>query len=176
MTSLGPLGVGDPAALSIALASEHASPLAALGGVDAGGRNVHAARRAGALAGRGHSATVCARRDARDLPDRVPLRAGVEVHHVPAGPPERLPEDELLPHMLAFGRHLAGEWQTRPPGLAHSHFRMSGLASLHATRRARGEGGRRRVLSRYGWPRVAAATESVYAEVPAPRPAATGVI
>ncbi|MGW0563857.1 glycosyltransferase [Streptomyces sp. NPDC003016] len=139
MTSLGPLGIGagDPAALSIALVSEHASPLAALGGVDAGGQNVHVARLAGALADRGHSVTVYTRRDARDLPDRVPLRAGVEVHHVPAGPPEQLPKDELLPHMLAFGRYLAREWQIRPPDLVHSHFWMSGLASLHATRELR---------------------------------------
>ncbi|MET9514430.1 glycosyltransferase [Streptomyces sp. NPDC002994] len=143
MTSLGPInigtgfGPGNAAALSIALVSEHASPLAVLGGVDAGGQNVHVARLAGALADRGHSVTVYTRRDSRDLPDRVPLRAGVEVHHVPAGPPEQIPKDELLPHMLAFGRFLAREWQIRPPGVVHSHFWMSGLAALHATRELR---------------------------------------
>ncbi|MGW7056852.1 glycosyltransferase [Streptomyces sp. NPDC054887] len=139
MTSLAPIGagIGNAGALSIALVSEHASPLAALGGVDAGGQNVHVARLAGALADRGHSVTVFTRRDARDLPDRVPLRAGVEVHHVPAGPPEQIPKDELLPHMLSFGRYLAREWQIRPPDLVHSHFWMSGLAALHATRELR---------------------------------------
>ncbi|GGW56595.1 glycosyltransferase [Streptomyces xantholiticus] len=121
-------------ALSIALVSEHASPLAALGGVDAGGQNVHVARLAGALADRGHQVTVYTRRDARDLPDLMPLRDGVDVRHVPAGPPEAIPKDELLPHMLGFGRHLAREWQTRPPDVVHSHFWMSGLASLHAVR------------------------------------------
>ncbi|MGW7463601.1 glycosyltransferase [Streptomyces xantholiticus] len=121
-------------ALSIALVSEHASPLAALGGVDAGGQNVHVARLAGALADRGHQVTVYTRRDARDLPDLMPLRAGVDIRHVPAGPPEAIPKDELLPHMLGFGRHLAREWQTRPPDVVHSHFWMSGLASLHAVR------------------------------------------
>ncbi|MGW7200594.1 glycosyltransferase [Streptomyces chryseus] len=138
MTSLDPTGgVASTGALSIALVSEHASPLAALGGVDAGGQNVHVARLAGALADRGHDVTVYTRRDARDLPERVPLRAGVEVHHVPAGPPEQIPKDELLPHMLAFGRYLAREWQIRPPDLVHSHFWMSGLAALHATRELR---------------------------------------
>ncbi|OEJ29823.1 glycosyl transferase [Streptomyces agglomeratus] len=127
----------NASALSIALVSEHASPLAALGGVDAGGQNVHVARLAGALADRGHRVTVYTRRDARDLPDRVPLRAGVEVHHVPAGPPEQIPKDELLPHMLAFGRYLAREWQIRPPDVVHSHFWMSGLAALHATHELR---------------------------------------
>ena len=121
-------------ALSIALVSEHASPLAAFGGVDAGGQNVHVARLAGALADRGHRVTVYTRRDARDLPDLVPLRAGVDVRHVPGGPPEAIPKDELLPHMLGFGRHLAREWQTGPPDVVHSHFWMSGLASLHAVR------------------------------------------
>lgn len=140
MTSLDPLSAGSlssTGSLSIALVSEHASPLAALGGVDAGGQNVHVACLAAALADRGHRVTVHTRRDSPDLPDRVQLRAGVEVHHVPAGPPEQIPKDELLPHMLAFGRHLAREWQARPPELVHSHFWMSGLASLQAARELR---------------------------------------
>ncbi|MFF9901045.1 glycosyltransferase [Streptomyces longispororuber] len=127
----GPLATGT---LSIALVSEHASPLATLGGVDAGGQNVHVARLAGALADRGHRVTVYTRRDDRDLPDRVALRAGVQVHHVPAGPPEQLPKDELLPYMADFGRHLAQVWRRRPPDVVHSHFWMSGLASLRAAR------------------------------------------
>ncbi|MFF6995268.1 glycosyltransferase [Streptomyces sp. NPDC008313] len=127
----GPVG---PGSLSVALVSEHASPLATLGGVDAGGQNVHVAALAGALADRGHQVTVFTRRDASDLPDRVLLREGVLVHHVPAGPPEQIPKDELLPYMPEFGRHLARVWRTRPPDLVHSHFWMSGLASLRAVR------------------------------------------
>ncbi|MEV7194517.1 glycosyltransferase [Streptomyces sp. NPDC093510] len=123
-----------PGVLSIALVSEHASPLATLGGVDAGGQNVHVACLAGALADRGHRVTVYTRRDAPDLPERVALRAGVQVHHVPAGPPEQIPKDELLPHMDEFGRYLARTWRGRPPDLVHSHFWMSGLASLRAAR------------------------------------------
>ncbi|MEV3988615.1 glycosyltransferase [Streptomyces sp. NPDC049837] len=130
-------GRGRGHGLSIALVSEHASPLAVLGGVDAGGQNVHVARLASALADRGHRITVFTRRDSPDLPDRVMLRPGVEVHHVPAGPPEPIPKDELLPYMAAFGRWMAREWRTRPPDLVHSHFWMSGVASLRATREAR---------------------------------------
>ena len=132
----GPLG-GDPlgpGVLAIALVSEHASPLAALGGVDAGGQNVHVASLAGALADRGHRVTVYTRRDAPDLPCRVELRDGLEVHHVPAGPAEPLPKDELLPYMGEFGRYLARGWRTRAPDLVHSHYWMSGLAALRATR------------------------------------------
>jgi glycosyltransferase involved in cell wall biosynthesis len=130
---LGSVAPG-PRPRSIALVSEHASPLAALGGVDAGGQNVHVAALASTLADRGHEVAVYTRRDSPDLPDWLPLRDGVEVHHVPAGPPEQIPKDELLPHMAAFGRHLARIWRARPPDVVHSHFWMSGLASLRAAR------------------------------------------
>ncbi|MEU6890302.1 glycosyltransferase [Streptomyces sp. NPDC046557] len=126
-----------PRSLSIALVSEHASPLAALGGVDAGGQNVHVARLAGALADRGHRVTVYTRWDSKELPVTKPLRPGVLVHHVPAGPAQELPKDELLPHMLEFARYLALEWQERVPDLVHSHFWMSGLASLQVARELR---------------------------------------
>ncbi|MFD6109848.1 glycosyltransferase [Streptomyces yangpuensis] len=121
--------------LSLALVSEHASPLATLGGADAGGQNVHVACLAGALADRGHRVTVYTRRDARDLPTVSRLRPGVTVHHVPAGPAEQLPKDELLPHMREFAYYLMRHWQeTGAPDLIHSHFWMSGLASLAAAR------------------------------------------
>ncbi|MGP3999456.1 glycosyltransferase [Streptomyces sp. 8N706] len=121
-------------ALTVALVSEHASPLAVLGGVDAGGQNVHVAQLAGALADRGHRVAVYTRRDAPDLPSRVPLRPGVEVRHVPAGPARPIPKDELLPYMPQFGRHLEREWGSAPPDLVHSHFWMSGVATLQAAR------------------------------------------
>ncbi|MCB5179180.1 glycosyltransferase [Streptomyces antimicrobicus] len=121
-----------PRRLSVALVSEHASPLASLGTVDAGGQNVHVACLAGALADRGHRVTVYTRRDAPDLPEVVQLRPGVRVQHVPAGPAEHVPKDELLPHMGAFGTWLLAEWRSRPPDVVHSHFWMSGLAALVA--------------------------------------------
>jgi D-inositol-3-phosphate glycosyltransferase len=55
------------------MVSEHASPLAVLGGVDAGGQNVHVACLAQELGRRGHEVTVFTRRDDASLPDRVPL-------------------------------------------------------------------------------------------------------
>ncbi|WP_285780884.1 glycosyltransferase, partial [Microtetraspora sp. NBRC 13810] len=85
---------------------EHAGPLAAVGGVDAGGQNVHVAALALALAERGHEVVVHTRRDAADTPDTVPMAPGVTVEHVPAGPPVPLPKDDLLPYMPAFGEHL----------------------------------------------------------------------
>ncbi|MFI5890100.1 glycosyltransferase [Actinoplanes sp. NPDC051513] len=120
--------------MRIAMISEHASPLATLGGVDAGGQNTHVAELSAALAADGHELRVYTRRDA-DLPEVVPIGAGVEVVHVPAGPAEPLPKDELLPHMGAFARWLAADWRdTWKPDVAHAHFWMSGLATVTASR------------------------------------------
>jgi glycosyltransferase involved in cell wall biosynthesis len=120
--------------LRVDLVSEHASPLATLGGVDAGGQNVHVARLAEALAERGARVVVHTRRDDPDLPDLVPFAPGVVVHHVDAGPPLPLPKDDLLPHMGRFASVLAREWRRRRPDVVHSHFWMSGLAATLAAR------------------------------------------
>lgn len=120
--------------MNIALISEHASPLATMGGVDAGGQNVHVAALAVALAKVGNSVTVYTRRDAADLPRRVGLAPGVVVEHVDAGAPRTISKDDLLPFMPAFGAYLQRAWQHHPPDVAHSHFWMSGQAALAAAR------------------------------------------
>ncbi|MEU7381031.1 MULTISPECIES: glycosyltransferase [unclassified Streptomyces] len=118
----------------VAMVSEHASPLAALGGPDAGGQNVYVAQVARQLAGKGHRVTVYTRRDATGLPDCTTLTDGIRVVHVPAGPPAPVPKDELLPYMGEFGDFLARRWAAAPPDVAHSHFWMSGLAALSGAR------------------------------------------
>lgn len=121
--------------LRIAMVSEHASPLAMLGGVDAGGQNIHVAELASALAQRGHGVRVYTRRDSTDLDPIVPLCPGVDVEHVPVGPPRSVAKDELLPYMGEFGRYLATRWDEGSfvPAVVHAHFWMSGLAALTAT-------------------------------------------
>src|SRR5215213_9835103 len=57
-----PAGGGGPA-VKVAMVSEHASPLAVLGGADAGGQNVHVAALSAALARRGAEVVVHTRRD-----------------------------------------------------------------------------------------------------------------
>ncbi|WP_112274156.1 glycosyltransferase [Lentzea terrae] len=121
--------------MRIAMVSEHASPLAALGGADAGGQNVHVAALAAALVRRGHEVAVYTRRDARGLPRRVSTSDGYEVVHVPAGPAKQVPKDELLPHMTDFSKFLMREWHDQRPDVVHSHFWMSGVASVLAARR-----------------------------------------
>ncbi|HYZ37634.1 MAG TPA: glycosyltransferase [Pseudonocardiaceae bacterium] len=120
--------------MRIALISEHASPLAAIGGADSGGQNVHVAQLAQALGDRGHHVTVYTRRDDSGLPDRVRVGPGVTVEHVPAGPATILPKDALLPYMAQFGDHLATRWIAEPPDVAHAHFWMSGLAAHRGAR------------------------------------------
>jgi glycosyltransferase involved in cell wall biosynthesis len=118
--------------MRIDMVSEHASPLAAIGGVDAGGQNVHVAALAAGLAHRGHRVTVYTRRDDESLPERVVTQDGYDVVHVPAGPPRELAKDDLLPHMPEFARVLRRYWAARPPDVVHAHFWMSGLASVEA--------------------------------------------
>src|SRR4051794_12302455 len=114
----------------VALVSEHASPLATLGGVDAGGQNVHVAALACELARAGCDVTVYTRRDSPLLPTVVRMRERVSVVHVDAGPPRPVPKDDLLPHMDAFSRFLGRAWRNNAPDIVHSHFWMSGWASL----------------------------------------------
>lgn len=120
--------------LRIALVSEHASPLAVLGGADAGGQNVHVAELARQLARQGAEVVVHTRRDDPFLPRRAPLAPGVVVDHVDAGPPVPLPKDELLPWMGEFADDLVRAWRARPPHVVHAHFWMSGLAARQAAR------------------------------------------
>ncbi|GAA4564082.1 glycosyltransferase family 1 protein [Micromonospora coerulea] len=123
--------------MRVAMISEHASPLAVLGGEDAGGQNTHVAELSAALVAAGHDVRVYTRRDAVDLPVTVRAPDGFDVVHVPAGPAEPVAKDELLPYMAEFGDWLAerwrnGDWQ---PEVVHAHFWMSGLAALAAGRR-----------------------------------------
>ena len=118
--------------IRIAMVSEHASPLAALGGVDAGGQNVHVASLARGLAALGADVVVHTRRDDPGLPRRVPLAPGVTVDHVEAGPPAPVPKDDLYPYMAELAADLRRLWSHRRPDVVHAHFWMSGVAALAA--------------------------------------------
>lgn len=122
----------------IALVSEHASPAAVLGGVDAGGQNVYVACLSAALARRGHQVTVYTRRDDRDAPRRFRMDANsgcsFEVVHIDAGPATPIDKDELLPHMDEFADALAVHLDAASFDLVHSHFWMSGRAAMAAVR------------------------------------------
>ncbi|HEX3541732.1 MAG TPA: glycosyltransferase [Acidimicrobiales bacterium] len=121
--------------MRIALVSDHASPLSAVGGVDAGGQNVHVAELARGLARQGAEVVVHTRRDAASLPDQVELAPGVIVDHIDAGPPRPIPKDNLFPYMATFADQLHRRWSGERPDIVHAHFWMSGWASLTAGNR-----------------------------------------
>ena len=120
--------------MRVAMVSEHASPLAVLGGVDAGGQNVHVAALAEGMARHGVDVVVHTRRDDVRLPRRVRMSPGVTVDHVMAGPPSTLSKDDLLPYMDDFAADLHRQWSARRPDVVHAHFWMSGRAALAAAR------------------------------------------
>ncbi len=117
--------------LHIALISEHASPLALLGGVDSGGQNVYVAQVARHLAQLGHRVDVFTRRDDERLPEVFEWEADVRVIHVPAGPATVVPKEQLLEHMAAFADWM-DEWIGKRPipyDLVHANFWMSALVA-----------------------------------------------
>lgn len=116
--------------MRIAMVSEHASPLAVTGGVDAGGQNVHVAALAAALVRRGHHVRVFTRRDDPDLPDTLQTSDGYVVEHVPAGPASVIAKDDMVPFMPQFGEYLLQRLTDEPADVLHAHFWMSGIAGM----------------------------------------------
>jgi len=86
----------------IAFLSEHASPAALRGGVDAGGQNVYVDEVSRNLARLGYAVDVFTRRDRPDLPDVLEWAPGVRIVHLEAGPAAYVFKDDLWPHMPAF--------------------------------------------------------------------------
>ncbi|WP_280412262.1 glycosyltransferase [Nocardia asiatica] len=120
--------------MKIAMVSDHASPLAELGGVDAGGQNLHVAELSAAMARHGHDVTVYTRHDGSHAEREVMTGAGYRVVHVPAGPPHPVPKDEIVPFLGEFCAFLRDCWTRERPDLVHAHFWMSGVASEPAAR------------------------------------------
>jgi D-inositol-3-phosphate glycosyltransferase len=122
------------ATANIAIISEHASPLAVTGGVDAGGQNVYVAHTARHLAELGYAVDVFTRRDTEDLPDVVDWIPGIRVFHVRAGPAAFVRKESLLPYMAQFARAVIDEARAAgdrgvPYAICHAHFFMSGLVA-----------------------------------------------
>jgi D-inositol-3-phosphate glycosyltransferase len=113
----------------IAMISDHASPLATLGGVDAGGQNVYVAQVARRLAGLGDRVDVFTRRDDPDLPPVVDMAPGVRVIHVPAGPASAIDKEDLLPVMDEFTAWMTTRLRRSSYDLIHANFFYSGLVA-----------------------------------------------
>ncbi|HEU4326481.1 MAG TPA: glycosyltransferase family 1 protein [Roseiflexaceae bacterium] len=121
----------------IAFLSEHASPMALLGGQDAGGQNVYVDEVSRNLARLGYAVDVFTRRDSPDLPEVVEWAPGVRIVHLTAGPPQIVLKDDIWPHMPAFYDTLL-EFMLRDGArydLIHGNFWMSGWVAARIGRR-----------------------------------------
>src|SRR5690554_3670622 len=116
----------------IAIVSEHASPLAQLGGVDSGGQNVYVANVARELARRGYCVDVFTRLDSPHLASQIEWDDNVRVVHVPAGPARPLPKESLLPYMSQFGDYMQNYVRENSVhyDVIHANFFMSAMAAL----------------------------------------------
>ena len=120
----------------IAFISEHASPLALLGGADAGGQNVYVDELSRHVADLGCAVDIFTRRDTADQPEVVTWAPGVRVVHLLAGPAAFLPKDDLWRYMPAFrDAMLRFIWRERRRyDLLHGHFWMSGWVAAELRR------------------------------------------
>ncbi len=115
----------------IAFISEHASPLALLGGRDSGGQNVYVAEVARELVCKGYRVDVFTRRDDAELPEVVVMEKGIRVIHIDAGPATFVEKEQLLGYMPQF----ADEMRTFilkndvRYELIHAHFFMSAMVA-----------------------------------------------
>ncbi|MET3877682.1 glycosyltransferase family 1 protein [Chitinophaga sp. OAE865] len=116
----------------IAFISEHASPLAILGGVDAGGQNVYVAELARQLTQKGYAVDIFTRRENRDYPRCLQWRQGIRIIHVDAGPPEVIEKEKLLPYMAAFREDMLKfiKEERMDYLLIHANFFMSALVAM----------------------------------------------
>lgn len=120
----------------VALISDHASPLAAPGGIDCGGQNVYVAHLGRELARAGIAVDIFTRRDAPDQRPLLHWRDGIRIVHVPAGPPRHVPKEVMLPFMDPFARFAVrfARRQALPYDIVHANFFMSGMVALHLKR------------------------------------------
>ncbi|MCF0050544.1 glycosyltransferase family 1 protein [Dyadobacter sp. LJ53] len=115
----------------IAFISEHASPLAVLGGVDSGGQNVYVAEICKSLTKLGYVIDIFTRKDNEELPQIVSWLPDIRVINVDAGPAREVAKELLLGYMddfttnmIRFIRNSRIEYE-----LVHANFFMSGLVA-----------------------------------------------
>lgn len=116
----------------IAFISEHASPLASLGGVDSGGQNVYVTELAKHLATIGYEIDIYTRWDNHKIEKVINWMPGIRVVHVLAGPLTVIPKEELLQYMPAFTEDMLAfmEEEKVTYQLIHANFFMSAMVAM----------------------------------------------
>ncbi|KKO89351.1 hypothetical protein AAW12_25075 [Sphingobacterium sp. Ag1] len=116
----------------IAFISDHASPLATLGGKDSGGQNVYVAEVAMQLALMGNQIDIYTRCEHPSQEEVVLWKPNIRVIHIAAGPKGILPKEELYGHIQEFTAHTI-EFMTANQlryQLVHAHFWLSGMVAM----------------------------------------------
>lgn len=116
----------------IAFISEHASPLALLGGADSGGQNVYVGELSIQLAKQGYEVDIYTRWENAVLPKVTSYTEGVNVIHIKAGPFGTIPKEDLFYYMDDFSEqvqvYIASE--KIDYDLVHANFFMSGMVAM----------------------------------------------
>src|SRR5690606_792260 len=120
----------------IALISEHASPLASLGGVDSGGQNVYVGELARHLVSLGYQVDIFTRWDNEKLPEVITWVNDVRIIHLAAGPKCPVEKERLLAYMPEFTQNILRLIRTENVGyrLVHANFFMSGMVASEIKR------------------------------------------
>lgn len=115
----------------VALISDHASPLANLGGVDTGGQNVYVAQLAKHLSQQGYLVDVFTRYDNIELDPITDWMPGVRVVHIHAGPQKAVIKENLLQYMGQFKDNMLAFIINNQLhySLIHANFFMSAMVA-----------------------------------------------
>ena len=108
--------------------SVHTSPLATLGGKDAGGMNVYIRELATHLAAQGLPVDIFTRRTHPDTPEVREIVPGVNVIAINAGPPAEIGKNDLFPFLPEFAEEMA-LYSLRAGtryDVVHAHYWLSG--------------------------------------------------
>src|SRR5215831_11762030 len=113
----------------VAFISEHASPLAILGGTDSGGQNVYVAALSEQLVQKGYAVDIFTRRDNKELDEVVNWQPDIRVIHIDAGPAEVVIKEKLLDYMDEFTGNMLYFIRKNMIrySLIHANFFMSAL-------------------------------------------------
>lgn len=112
----------------VASISVHTSPLATLGGKDAGGMNVYVRELSCHTARLGLPVDVFTRRTDPNAPETVPICPGVNLVNITAGPAAPLDKNQLFDHLPEFAEEMAlySLRQGVRYNVVHAHYWLSG--------------------------------------------------
>jgi D-inositol-3-phosphate glycosyltransferase len=122
--------------MRVAMLSVHSSPLARLGGKEAGGMNVYVRELARELGARGVPVDIFTRSQDRTLPTVQPLSCGVRVINLHTGPVAPYDKNWILTYLPEFVSRVRcfAEGEDLQYDVIHSHYWLSGEAALRLRR------------------------------------------